>query len=312
MKFNEFSESVREKLQSKCVMGETVKICTVLKNNSKKLTGVIIKKNDTDLCPTIYLEDYFEEYCDGSSMESIVDEILRLSGQTHDIPYFSLEKFDNWDYMKDHIMYKLINTERNTEFLTQVPNREFLDLSVVYFFRIDNSAGAYATTVIHNEHMKMWDATEDDLYECAIRNTERMMPGKIKCMNDVIYDILRNDLSEDEDFKGISEDIKNGRCIDMYVATNSDNMYGAGVMLDEELLKNFAGLHGNFYILPSSIHEVILVPDDSGCEPDELINMVRNVNETEVDAVDVLSDDIYYYDINSGKHLRLIKQSCTM
>ena len=307
MKFDEFTELVREKLQEKCEADETVNVCTVLKNNSKKLTGVMIKKSDTEISPTLYLEDCFEEYCDGCTLDDIVCEIKNLSSNSATMPVFSVEKFRDWDYMKDRILYKLINTDRNTEFLGQVPHREFLNLSVVYYVRIENSANAYATTVIHNEHADYWDVSEDELFKHAYDNTRRLMPGIIRCMNDILSDILKSDICCESDTDALRREITDGQCIDMFVATNRDNMYGAGVMLDDELLQSFARLHGNFYILPSSIHELIFVPDNMNYKADDLLDMVRNVNETEVDDVDVLSDDIYYYNIDSETQLKLIK-----
>ena len=307
MKFDEFTEAVREKLESRCEDGDTVKVCTVLKNNSQKLTGVIIKKRGVDVCPTVYLESYYEEYCDGSDIYNIADEIFRLSGKPCSVPKFSLDRFKIWEHMREQIMFKLINTEKNSEFLSQVPHRDFMNLSIVYYIRVDNSMDVYATTVIRNEHMKLWDVTEEELYECARNNNERVLPGKVKCMSEMLCDILGSSMCDDSDAGNIIDELSKENCTEMYVATNRDNMYGASVMLDDGLLEHFARLHGNFYILPSSVHELIFVPDKPQYESGELLDMVKKVNETEVEAVDVLSDDIYYYDMCADEHLKLIK-----
>ncbi|MBQ7925064.1 MAG: hypothetical protein IJ335_02090, partial [Lachnospiraceae bacterium] len=54
---------------------------------------------------------------------------------------------------------------------------------------------------------------------------------------------------------------------------------------------------GKFYILPSSVHEVILLKDDGEESPSKLQEMVREINQCEVDPTEVLSDSIYHYDI---------------
>jgi hypothetical protein len=79
--------------------------------------------------------------------------------------------------------------------------------------------------------------------------------------------------------------------------------YGAGAMAVPCLMEQVREKIGNFYILPSSVHEIICIPESLGMDDiDELRYMVKTVNSTEVEPQDRLSDDVYYVD-EAGLHL---------
>lgn len=82
----------------------------------------------------------------------------------------------------------------------------------------------------------------------------------------------------------------------MYVATNTDNSIGAAILLYDGVLKTFAEqTGGDFYILPSSIHETMFVPAYGKRDDAFMLSMVRNVNRENVAPEEVLSDNVYYY-----------------
>ena len=89
----------------------------------------------------------------------------------------------------------------------------------------------------------------------------------------------------------------------MYVASNSDKLNGSSVILYRDMLKNFAESHDveKLYILPSSLHEVIIIPDDANMEKDiQMLNeMVVSVNCTQVQPEEILSDHVYVYEYST-------------
>ena len=135
-------------------------------------------------------------------------------------------------------------------------------------------------------------------------------------MNDVIKDILvsdientiyENDLRYDENCKfpspevvaeGLLKEVREAEdAVEMYVLTNKQKMNGASCILYEHILNDFANQKNkDIYILPSSVHEVILVPVAEDIDRTELSRMVRDVNRNELEEGDVLSDRVYYYD----------------
>ena len=91
----------------------------------------------------------------------------------------------------------------------------------------------------------------------------------------------------------------------MYVLGNERKLFGAAVMLYDGLLEKMSEIiGGDFYLLPSSLHELILIPDEGREKGGDLWKMVCEINETQVEPEDVLTDSVYYY---SGKNKRLEK-----
>lgn len=83
----------------------------------------------------------------------------------------------------------------------------------------------------------------------------------------------------------------------MYVLTNASKVNGSGILARDGVLDKIGELLGkNFYVLPSSIHEVLIVPDNGDMQAKELESMVKEVNATQVAPADLLSDKVQYYD----------------
>ena len=145
--------------------------------------------------------------------------------------------------------------------------------------------GSVATMLIRLEHLKHWDVSEGEIYRQAFKNTEKLMPADLQTLCAVLED--------SPEFEG--EDAEKGEC--MFVLSNRLRNFGAGAMLYEDRLKIIRMCLGeNFYILPSSIHEVILLPESKAMDQSELSKIVKDINETQVKDEEVLSDFAYYFD----------------
>lgn len=96
----------------------------------------------------------------------------------------------------------------------------------------------------------------------------------------------------------------------IYVLSNTYGITGAAVLLyPEELEKMSELLQSDLIILPSSVHEVLVVEDDGHIELSVYLNMVRSVNQEDVPEEDILSDNIYVYR-RGTKILELIDSIC--
>ena len=140
--------------------------------------------------------------------------------------------------------------------------------------------------------MKLLEVTEEELYQAAQSNCERYQPAKIRCMEDVVYDLGRK----------LGVEVQETRCRYpfLYVLTNSKGMFGASAMTNPKELEDFSKrINNSFYILPSSVHEVILVPYSKEFCIEYFANMVREINETQVEATEVLSNSVYFFDKES-------------
>lgn len=315
MEYSEFRESVKNSV-SMLFKGDEVIIRKVLKNNGVVKDSLSIISERSNVSPTVYLDSYYEAYKrEEMDIQEIASEIYDMYQENLRFMNFNVDLFKNFETVKEKVVYKLINAKTNEELLKDVPHVDVIDLAMVFYCLMDDEIIGGATALIHNVHMEMWNVTVDDLFNVARKNTPNLLKCELKSMDDVIREIVIEHTPDmvressdsyildavNKDTEELVEkmvaDIRRRNPIEMYVLTNEIKLNGAACMMYEDVLDAFSRKMGNnIYIIPSSIHEVLLVPEFEGICEEELTNMVREVNKCEVDDVDVLSDHVYYYD----------------
>lgn len=296
-----------------------VKIIEAKKNNGIVLTGVCVMRKGKNIAPTIYLESFFEEYNKGMTLAKVVDRIIDITEEHTMMDEIDIEFFTDYERVKDYILFRLINTEKNEKMLREVPHINYLDMSIIFYCQIDMSAyrldagtsDEAGCIVIYDNHLKMWGKTKEELYEVAMINTPRLMEYDWIKMDELLLEILKNNMKNGK-LKGdgmteyeldiaAKETLRimlDSMDVPMYVLSNKARRYGASVLLYKDVLKSFSiKSQHNFYIIPSSIHELIIVPDQGTESVEDLKNMVYQVNRTELSYEDILSDSVYKYDL---------------
>ncbi len=303
MKYENFLTEVKECVAKLCP-DNIVRIEKILKNNSYELDGLIIMREGAEAAPAIYLNGYFNDYISGCSIENIAEKIVEFDSKSRMDISIDVNEYGNFKIMRKRIVYKLINFEKNSTLLNKVPHRKYLDFAIVYLCVVKETNNSCATWVITNDFLKIWNVDEDELFETASENTCCEMPVVVKSMPEIIKELMQDTYKKEiQDYYDDNID-ESSR---MYVVTNIQKLFGACTILYPDVLNDFAVQHGNFYILPSSIHEVIFVPDDGKICPDELRNMVQEVNRTQVQVYEFLSDEVYYYNAQA-KELRILNK----
>ena len=293
--YNKVANGVSEILGDEMV----VELQEVTKVNLS-LDGLTIRKRNESIAPTIYLNQYFNQFNDGRAMDDIVQDIIRVyeNNQPENIKdVFKTEDFYDFDKMKEKIVLKVINTERNLDLLEQVPHLEMegLGLSVVFYVSLmtgEQSAGI----LIKNEHLKLWEKTVSDLLTVAEVNTNRMHAFTIKSMNEVLSGMF-----------GFEEDLIPEDVPALYVLTDENKTFGASQLFLKDKIREFAKQQDcDVYILPSSVHELLLLRADfPNVEPEYLKEMVCEVNATEVSDEDFLCDGAFKYELATDKIIAL-------
>ncbi|MEE1037925.1 MAG: DUF5688 family protein [Eubacterium sp.] len=293
--YNNVANGVSEILGDEMV----VEIQEVTKVNLS-LDGLTIRKQGENIAPTIYLNQYFNQFNDGRAMDDIVQDIIRVyeNNQPENIMnVFKTEDFYDFDKMKEKIVLKVINTERNLDLLEQVPclDMEGLGLSVVFYVSLmtgEQSAGI----LIKNEHLKLWEKTVSDLLTVAEVNTNRMHAFVVKSMNEVLSGMF-----------GFEEDLIPEDVPALYVLTDENKTFGASQLYLKDKIREFAKKNDcDVYILPSSVHELLLLRADfPNIEPEHLKQMVCEVNSTEVSDEDFLCDGAFKYILAEDKIIAL-------
>lgn len=288
MDMEQFAESIKEKLDQQGRFEVDLK--QVLKNNGVMRCGLMLRSGENNVASTIYMEPFFKAYRDGADMEEIVREILEVyeSAPSEDV---DMSFFREFSKVKDRLCMKLVNRAANPELLSKIPYRDFLDMAVVYYVDCYNPVIGIGTVQVYNSHMETWDVTEEDLWEAASVNTPRRKPGRIESMGDMLAEIFAGQGDGDGECCCMGESP-----VPMLVITNRERVYGAAVVLYSRMLKQAADKVGSdLFILPSSLHEVLAVPMIEERDAAKLKEMVEEVNRTELQPEDVLSNNVYIY-----------------
>ena len=268
-----------------------------MKNNGLTLLGLTITDMKYHLAPTFYLDSYFQEYKQGRSLESICEHIIQMYDENRPDSSFPIDKYTIFDNVSDRICYKLINYEANKSLLESMPYIPYLDLAIVFYLPIEE-ADLSGTINITNSLMKMWDITSAfTLFDYAHANTENHLGFRYGTMSEIVNNILPPAAIKEEFLELLNED-----ALPIYIATNANNLYGSCCLLYENALEIFAEMIGtNYYILPSSLHEILLVPEDDDANAAVLTAMVQDVNITSLSPDEILSNHVYYYDQSRKK-----------
>lgn len=224
----------------------------------------------------------------------------------HDMDVSAVTDFDN---VKDKIVCKLINEEANRQFLEDKPYTKVEDLAVVYQILMDKNAEGTATITITDNLMERYGITLEDLHEQALLNMDVLQPYNFKGMSETIIEMMAGDIARDNGM-GISEarEMASQMIPDvpdtMFVLTNDTKVNGAAAILNDDTRQEIADKVGDFYVLPSSVHETLIIPKDAGMELRDLEQMVQEVNQTQVAPEERLSDHVYEYDAKEHELFR--------
>lgn len=286
MEYQTFKEELCRILQKRTEGKKKVILQQVEKNNGVVLDAVVLQGEREQVLPTIYLEELYEIYEQGVALEQIAGHILCEEEKWKDEVEFSLEEFEDYTRARTSVFYKLVNYQMNERMLKRVPYIRYLDLAVVFYYRVEQEHFPGGSVLIHNNNLVTWGITKSQLMKDAAFNTSRKLPYRFMGMETLIAE-----LSGETEMENLQKEEL------MYVLTNEEKFYGAAVLLYPHVLSHIGTLlKRNFFVLPSSVHECILVPDQGHYTRFELMKMVREVNQNQVEEEEILSYQVYYYD----------------
>ncbi len=288
MTYYQFIHEVEVKVKEGVREDTTVYIHSAVKNNGTTRHGLTIAETGINIFPTIYLEEYYQQFQAGSTLENIAGDILKLYGEVRFQRSFESESVKDYERVKKKVVYRLVNREANKDLLKEVPYEEYLDMAIVFYVLFEVNSYGMASMMIKDEHLDMWNVPAKEISRRAHENTRRLLPGEFKTMKVVLQELLK---VEEED----KDDV-------MYVLSNRLRSYGAAVILYRDRLEEIGECLGeNYYVLPSSVHEVIIIAESAAPGQEELSDLVTEINTTQVDAEEVLSNHAYYYDRKKRK-----------
>ena len=286
MTFENFKKKLVSEVQE--ALGDERKVCVtvICKNNQTEKEVLIFEGNPSECTPAIHLSDLYKQLQAGITVEMCRDEVLAIVNRS---PIVNVSKItDNWDEIKERIFPVLVNKQWNEQRLENLVHMDFLNFAVMLKYYVDDIPAGKGSINVSHELMEAWGIDEHVLWKTAAE--------KLENEEFTIMDL------EDIVMREFGTEFQSDRSGALYILTNQGALNGAAAMLRTDILTSFAESIGrNFYILPSSIHELILLPDRGNYQVEELQEMVRTVNLTTVAEEERLSDDIYYFNRKYGR-----------
>ena len=199
---------------------------------------------------------------------------------------FNIGEISDYESMKTNLMMELIPQKGNEERLAEVPHQKVEDMALIYRMDMGDSPGGKMTFVVTNQSMLAYGITAEQLHEDAMANAPESHPASLRSMREVMVSMM-----------GMAPDLPMPGEPVMLVATTRDSFMGASVIQYPGFMEQAAEqVGGDFFVLPSSIHEVLIIPDDGRQDYHELEALVQSINQAKVAMADRLSDHVYHYD----------------
>jgi len=291
MEYEKFKEQFVEDLKERLEAGGekfSVDLNAVQKMN-QNYEAVTVKPEDAIIGVNLNMNEIYERYDRGMSYDTLVSEVAEKADRAlHDHPDFNLEALQDYDQMKEKLSMEVVSAERNADLLEKVPHKNMEDMAVVYRFVLDSDSDGRGSILVTNQLMDNYGITAEQLHADALQYAPVMRPAVIQTMAETLLEMMG---PEAKDMIPVLPDDP------LFVATVPDKIQGAGVLAYQDFMEQAAErVGGDFFILPSSIHEILLVRDDGTFDINHLEDMVKQVNETEVAPEDLLTDSVYHYD----------------
>ncbi len=299
MTYEAFKQRLLKSLQEFFPHGTHISIRQFPHNNHIILDGLTILEPGSNVSPTIYLNHYYGHYQKGSTFASLQSKILQYYFDHSSVRTVDTSFFSHFDNIRARIAYKLIHYGKNKELLAEIPHLPFLDLAIIFYCLMQSGNSSHASILIYNEHLAYWDIPKEALFALAQKNTPLLLPHTFDSLADLILPTMK--MLPDEG-RHTAQKPLDSEMVPMYVLTNRQRLNGACCILYPDVLGQIANqFQDSLYILPSSIHEVIILPASCAGDATELADLVREVNLTEVSPEEILSDSVYCYNQEDGK-----------
>lgn len=290
MNIKEFTEKAVQQIS--IMLGKKVQFKEADKLNGTKRYGIIILEPDSNVAPTLYMEDFYHMYMETGNWQETIRQIIAVYKSDSCPPHLDMGWFKDFDTVRGLIFHKLINYDANTALLKDIPYTRYLDFAMVYCVYYEGDKTDVGSIMIRNSHLELWGCTTRDIANLAEENTPLLWPLSITSMESILRDCP--DIPE--------KCSDNAEHAPLYVMSNDKKCNGAITIRYRDSLKSFAmAQDSDVVILPSSVHEVILLPVKSNIDFEYLKDMVHEVNRNCVAREDFLSDNIYLYRRNSDK-----------
>lgn len=265
----------------------SIELNEVIKPGNLKLTGIVIRAEGQNIIPTIYLNEYFEMYISNEiTMDEIVERVISDYKE-----HSTKDKFDIFSKLEDtsNIYLRVLNRNLSCEYLKDTFFKEIEDTNLVLvpYIKFDDFREGSATTKITNSLLDFLKMVQDELFELAFQNCKKNMKPLVNDMEDILYNEIMGSGKAENKIPDMPT---------MTVVTNEEKLNGATVIFYSDILKQIAEKWDcDLIIIPSSIHELIILADNDTFQSEDVRQMIVETNEREVSQDEILDNIPYVY-----------------
>lgn len=304
MNFETFMESIKKHIKEylpESYQDAQVTIREQQKLNNRYMGLTVIRPGD-DRIPTINLTDLYRQSYENPRFR-ITDVLEQISQIIQREPErFDVSRLTQYKEAKKHLFMRVSNIEENLQVLDNVPYVERADLAITFHIAVEENEAGRASAIVTNNMMENFGVTRNQLYKDALENSSFIAPVMIDNLGELvgrmeIEEMEARGASEEEIRKAEERIYVESQYNPMFVVTNETLLYGGSAIFYPGVMDQLGEvLNGDFFILPSSVHETLVVPDNGRISCHELKAMVMAINEKEVAPEDRLTDEVYHYD----------------
>ena len=297
MNYNCFLKDVTQRVCEAVSGTMTVEVGAVAKNNGVTLDSLMIHRPGETVCPNIYINPLYEQYLNGATVDQIVERILLTYRSAVPAAEIDPETLLNPEIILSQVVYRLVNYEKNERLLEDIPYKPVLDLALIYYVMVHTEEFGDGAIMVRNDLLAYYNLTKEEVDRAAKENTARLLPADFMGIRELMREM--GEIIGVKSYKDLSLE-EEAVASPLYVLTNRQRLFGAYYMTDENLLSEISRkLDSDLFLIPSSVHECMVVPTEIWEEKDTLFDMVREINHTQVSEQDFLADTIYRY--NAGE-----------
>ena len=286
-----FYDEMRESLMELRPEEMEITFKRIDKQNRKRLHGCTLQMPGAVAAPTFYFEDLYEAYENGTAAADIAQSLINYARENNLTSLPGGIDIEDYECVKQNLGLIVIGEENNRDYLKEMIYKKIEDLALIPIIFTNDSRGT-GCIKIREDFLEIWGVTADEVMEEAFENAPRLMPPTFRHLNEIINPLMEEDEAEDED--------------ELYVISNRYYAGGAAVAFYPGFLDCVGmALDKDLFILPSSVNELIVVTDN-GEDPGKLLEIVKEVNRTQVAPGDVLTDAVYHYSRRKGGFRKLL------
>ena len=302
MEFEKFVENVKETIKDYLPMEYEKAIVDVYPHEklNESYLGMTVRNENQNISPTLNLNMFYEQLQAGRfDLDQIMEQMSEVVQMTPMSVHMGL--LTDYDFAKHNLFIRVSDADRNREMLSNVPHTRVENLAITYHVLIESGAGGIASSIVNNDMMNLFGVSKEQLHIDALNSSPRLFPAHIDSLNTMMENMARRDMRAagvpEQEIEMMINDMSQDMTVPLTIVTNEQMMNGAAVLFYPGYMDLIGEqVKGDYYILPSSTHEMLVLPDDGMMTSHDLKEMVVTVNNTEVQPAEKLADEVYHYD----------------